>query len=153
MIKKYALVLSLLIMFSTGLLGIEVGIFAGSVSKPKHNLAGLSVGTGFMVPMLKLEAEYYKMTNVSLLELPKAISIGVKVRPRFGSLAPYGIVGIGMEFDKFNFKSSESDKFSFIGGGLHFYITGMVSLRGDVRLLHFKYGNRTRVTGGVFIHF
>jgi hypothetical protein len=104
------------------------------------------------VPMLKLEVEYYKVSKSVVPDLPNTLTAAVKFRPDLGRLAPYGVLGVGAEFDRFTLHSGEYNKISFIGGGVHLFLTGMVSIRGDIRFLHYKGYNRTRYTAGLFIH-
>lgn len=113
---------------------------------------GIAGGTGMLVPMVKFEIEYYKKKDAGTLGKPNALTLGIKFRPKFGKFAPYGIVGVGGEFDSFGLSFSEYNKFSFFGGGMHFFLNGMVSLRGDIRFLNFSDSTRTRFSAGVFIH-
>ena len=159
MIKKSVCCVCLILICSIGLFSIEVGVNAGSISNPNHTTYGLSSAMGFLVPMIKFEVEYYKISGIKAptgstapIEFPNSLTGGVKLRPRLGAFAPYVVVGVGAEFEHFDFHFSQYKKFSFVGGGVHFFVTGMISLRGDVRLLHFHGYNRTRYTAGVFLH-
>jgi len=148
--KKLLSTLFLSIFLSVSLLGFEIGAFGGNITKPSHLTYGISAGTGLFVPMLKVEFEYFRIHNTELPELPNAMTLGIKFRPKLGNISPYGVVGIGSEFETFGFDLDE--KFTFIGGGIHLYLNGMVSFRADIRFLNYSGFNRTRFTGGVFLH-
>lgn len=132
----------------------EVGVTVGSMSKTLDSgfHYGFAGGTGMLIPMLKFEVEYYKMKEEMPLDRSNTLSLGIKFRPKFGHFAPYGIIGVGGEFDNFGLKFSKYNKFSFFGGGVHVFIKGMLSLRGDIRFLNFSDSTRTRFSAGVFIH-
>lgn len=138
--------------------GLEVGLTGGAMSKKIDSgfHYGLAVTTGFLVPMVKFEFEVYKMKeNVATAAVAgkeKALCVGVKFRPKLGSFAPYAIVGVGGEFDKFGFDFGDYHKFTFIGGGCHFFLMDMLSIRADIRVMHFKDMNKTRFSAGVFLH-
>ncbi|MCU0286198.1 MAG: outer membrane beta-barrel protein [Acidobacteria bacterium] len=157
MIKKLIpMVLMIIILSSAYAFGFEVGITGGAMSRKIDSgfHYGLGVTTGFLIPMIKFDIELYKMKeNVgTAVDKEKAISIGVKFRPKLGNFAPYVIVGIGGEFDKFTLDFGDYHKFTFIGGGLHFFIVDMLSIRGDIRTMHFSDMNKTRFSAGVFLH-
>jgi len=153
MIKRIFLTVVILVLCTYGLFSIEAGLIGGRVTNPSHTLYGLSGTMGFIVPMIKFEVELYKMTDVAFPGFEKAATCAVKFRPKFGKFSPYAVAGFGAEFDKISFHSDEYDSFTFVGGGVHYYITGMISVRGDVRFLNYSGFNRTRLSAGVFIHF
>jgi hypothetical protein len=144
---------AMLFMCSTALYSFEIGLIGGRLTKPSHNLYGVSGGMGMFVPMLKLEVEIYRLSGVDYFEYPNGVTIGIKFRPKLGKFSPYAVIGIGADFDTLGFQLDEYEKFTFIGGGVHFHVAGMLSLRGDVRFLNYTGYNRTRLTAGVFIHF
>jgi hypothetical protein len=154
MSKKIALftVLFLVGSFAVHLHSIEVGAIVGNISKPSRLNYGLSAGMGFLVPMVKFEIEVYRLANTEALELPNAITGGVKFRPKFGKFAPYAVVGFGAEFKRIGLDFDEYESFTFLGGGLHIFVTGMISIRGDVRFLSYSGYNRTRLSAGLFLH-
>ncbi|MGE5341718.1 MAG: hypothetical protein ACM3SY_09580 [Candidatus Omnitrophota bacterium] len=135
---------------SSGLYALEAGLNLGTISGPRETCYGVSAGMGMLIPMVKVELEYYRAANA--YPFPNTATAGLKFRPKFGALAPYVGVGIGAEFDRLKLKLGEYQKFSFIGGGLHLFLTSMISLRGDVRFLHFSGYRRTRISGGIFLH-
>jgi hypothetical protein len=67
-------------------------------------------------------------------------------------LAPYGIIGVGCEYMRFNFRFSEYRWFTYIGGGVHFFLNDLISLRGDIRWQNFSDMNKTRLCAGIFVH-
>lgn len=151
--KSIILLLMVLVIGVSRVSAIELGVLGGRVSNPGHLVYGFSGGTGLFIPLLKLEVEYCRLTKAEDVLQPNTCYAGVKIRPKFGAFSPYVVAGVGMDFERFNLHFSEHQKFSFIGGGLHYYIAGMFSLRGDIRILNYKDGNRTRISGGIFIHF
>jgi hypothetical protein len=147
MIKK-TIFLTGCMLLALNVSALEAGLIAGSISQPSSFCYGLSAGSGTIVPMLKLEFEGYKVREFGLNNL----SAAVKFRPKFGIFAPYAILGAGSEFEKLNFRFSEYRFYTMVGGGFHVFFSFMFSLRFDVRLLHFSDVDRTRVSGGFFIH-
>jgi hypothetical protein len=135
------------------LFSFEVGLIGGTISNPSHTVYGISGGSGMFVPMLKLEVEFVKVREPELLEYPNIMTLAVKFRPKLGKFSPYGMLGVGAAYDSFGFDFGEYDKFTFVGGGVHYYIAGMLSIRGDIRFMNYSGYNRTRLTGGVFVHF
>jgi len=152
-IQKGILFICLAMICSAGLFSFEGGFIVGSINKPTRTLYGLSGGTGLLIPMLKLEVEAYKLSGTEPLEHSTTVSIGVKFRPKFGRFAPYAVVGIGSEFDSFTFDSDKRGNFTLLGVGVHMYIAGMISLRGDIRFLNFSSYTRARLSAGIFVHF
>jgi hypothetical protein len=143
------------IIFLTGFLllalnasAIDAGLIAGSITQPSSFFYGLSVGSGIIVPTLKFEVEGYRIKEPGL----DSLSVAIKFRPKFGSFAPYVFLGAGGEFEKLNFHFSEYSFYTMVGGGFHYFIVSMLSLRFDLRFLHFPDLDRTRFCGGIFVH-
>lgn len=158
MIKKLIPIIVMIFVLGSGyVFGVEVGLTGGAMSKKIDSgfHYGLALTSGFLVPMIKFEFEVYKMKEnvVTAADKNKAICVGVKFRPKFGKFAPYAIVGVGGEFDDFNFDFSNYHKFTFIGGGCHIFLMEMFSLRADIRSMHFSDMNKTRFSAGAFLHF
>jgi hypothetical protein len=147
MIKKF-IFLTTCLLLTLNISALDAGLIAGSINQPSSFCYGLSAGSGTIVPMLKFEFEGYRISEPGLNNL----SAAVKFRPKFGSFAPYAVLGAGGEFAKLNFRFSEYSFYTMVGGGFHIFFTSMFSLRFDVRLLHFSDINKTRVSGGIFIH-
>jgi hypothetical protein len=152
-IQKGILFICMALFCSAGLFSFEGGFIVGTINKPAHTIYGLSGGTGILIPMVKLEVEAYKLSGTDPLEYSNTLSIGVKFRPKFGRFAPYAVVGIGTEFDTFSFDSDKRANFTLLGGGVHMYLAGMISLRGDIRFLNFSSYTRARLSAGIFVHF
>ena len=147
------MLLFVFLLFSWGLFSFEAGVTIGTISNPSRMNYGLSGGMGFLLPTLKFEMEIYRKADTEELEMKNTAAVGIKFRPKLGKFAPYAIVGMGAEFSSLSFDSEKSESFTFIGGGVHYYLAGMISLRADVRFLNFPGFNRTRLTGGLFVHF
>jgi hypothetical protein len=127
---------------------LELGVIAGSISQPSSFCYGLSAGSGTIVPMVKFEFEGCRISETGW----NSLSAAVKFRPKFGIFAPYAVLGAGGEFEKLNFKFSDYNFYTFIGGGFHLFFTSMFSLRADLRFLHLPAADRTRISAGFFIH-
>ena len=155
MVKKIAVftVVFLVCSYAVHLHSIEAGAIIGSINKPSRLNYGLSASMGFLVPMVKFEIELYKKANTEAPELSNAITGGVKFRPKFGKFAPYAVAGFGVDFKSITLDFDDYESFSFLGGGLHLFVSGMLSLRADVRFLNYSGYNRTRLSAGLFIHF
>ncbi|MBN2347172.1 MAG: hypothetical protein JXO51_12390 [Candidatus Aminicenantes bacterium] len=145
---KRALLFLAAVLVSLHSSALDLGVVAGSVGRPSSFLYGLSLGSGTFVPLVKLEFEGTRTSETGW----NSLSAAVKVRPKFGRLAPYALLGAGGEFAKLSFRFSEYDFYTFVGGGLHLFFAPIISLRADARFLHFSGLNRTRISGGVFIH-
>jgi hypothetical protein len=148
MIKKICLLTLILSLFTVAASPIELGIIGGSIDHPSETVYGFSVGSGFMIPLLKFEAEYYNLTERKW----EALTVGIKVRKRIGNIAPYGILGAGAEFKNLTFKFSNHEYFFFVGGGLHFFVGSVLSVRADLRFQNFSDQTKTRFTVGLFFH-
>ncbi len=147
MIKKTVFSLGFLFL-AMNAFALDAGLIAGSIRQPSGFFYGLSAGSGTFVPMLKFEFEGYRISETGW----NSLSAAVKFRPKFGSFAPYAALGAGGEFEKLNFKFSDYNFYTFIGGGFHLFFTSMFSLRADLRFLHFSDLNKTRISAGIFIH-
>jgi hypothetical protein len=147
MIKKAILLIGCLLM-ALNASALDAGFIAGSISGPSSFFYGLSAGSGTIVPMLKLEFEGYRIKDSGL----NSLSAAVKFRPKFGIFSPYAVLGVGSEFAKLDFHFSEYRFYTMAGGGFHVFFSSMFSLRFDLRFLHFSDVDRTRVSGGFFIH-
>ncbi len=154
MVKKVFPFILVLFFCVGSVFGFEVGVTAGTMNKTVDSgfHYGFAGGTGMLVPMLKFEIEYSKLKDAGTSGKSNIMSLGIKFRPKFGKFAPYAIVGVGGEFDSLGFSFGEYDKFSFFGGGVHFFLNGMISLRGDIRFLNYSDATRTRLSAGIFIH-
>lgn len=147
MIKK-SLCFAALLTLCLGTPALDLGLVAGSVSQPSSFFYGISVGSGTIVPMLKFEFEGCRVSETGW----NSLSAAVKFRPKFGIFAPYAVLGAGGEFEKLNFRFSDYEFYTFIGGGFHIFFTSMFSLRADLRFLNLPAADRTRISGGIFIH-
>jgi len=148
MIKKIAVFMVLLTIGPMLVSPVEMGIIGGTINKPGESIYGLSAGFGFIVPLLKFEVEYFNMSERAF----ESLTVGVKLRKKFGHIAPYAIVGAGAEFEKFTLKFGQYDTYLFVGGGIHYFLTSMLSFRGDIRFLNFSDFTRTRLSIGLFFH-
>ncbi len=146
--SKKALCLAGLLSLCLSSFALDLGLVAGSISRPSSFTYGISVGSGTLVPMLKFEFEGCRIRESGW----NSLSAAVKFRPKFGIFAPYAVLGAGGEFEKLNFKFSEYNFYTFIGGGVHLFFTSMFSLRADLRFLHLPDADRTRISGGIFLH-
>ena len=147
MIKK-TICSAALLFLALNAFALDAGLIAGSISQPSGFFYGLSFGSGTIVPMLKFEFEGCRISETGWNNL----SAAVKFRPKFGRFAPYAFLGAGGEFEKLNFHFSDYRFYTMAGGGFHIFFTSMFSLRCDLRFLHFSDLNKTRVSGGFFIH-
>jgi hypothetical protein len=152
MMKKIAIFAVLSVFLVTGLFAIEVGLIGGTVTNPSHTTYGISSSIGFFVPLIKFEFELSRKTGVEAPEVPNVVTGGIKFRPKFGRFMPYAVLGVGTEFKRFKLDFHKYDSFTFVGGGLHYKVAGILSLRGDIRFLNFSDDNRVRFTAGLFLH-
>jgi hypothetical protein len=150
--KKITTAVFLCLFFSIGLYSWELGLIGGNISNPSHLNYGLSSGFGFLIPLVKFEVELTRQTNIEDPGFPNAITGGIKFRPTFGRYMPYAVVGIGAEFKRFSLDHDKYDSFTFIGGGIHYKMMALFSIRADLRFLNFTGFNRTRLTAGLFFH-
>jgi hypothetical protein len=145
---KKLLILAGCLFLSLNLGALEAGLFTGPSSSPDTFTYGLSAGMGSILPMITLEVEGWKLKEQGLT----ALSGALKFRPKLGKFSPYLIIGVGTEFEKLNFHFSQYHTNTIIGGGAHLFFSGVLSLRFDLRFLHFSDIDRTRISGGIFIH-
>jgi hypothetical protein len=146
--KRTFLALLLLTTGSTGLYSLEAGFIAGHLSLDSANFYGLSAGSGIFIPLTRLEFEGYRFSGPAT----NTLTAGIAFRPKLGRVAPYMIIGAGADFEKLNFHFSDYRAFSFLGGGCHLFLSSILSLRFDIRFIHSRDENRTRLSGGVFLH-
>lgn len=154
--RKFAVFCIILSIAGVSAHAVELGLTAGHMSKTYDSGThyGIVGGTGMIVPLVKLEFEMYRKSGeYPVGEFSNGMSLGIKLRPQWGKLAPYGIIGFGTEYETVGLDFDEYNSFTFFGGGVHFFFSGMVSLRGDVRFYSFSDSTRTRLSAGVFIHF
>jgi hypothetical protein len=148
MIKKTICLIGFLIL-AMNAFALDAGLIAGSINQPPASFFyGLSAGSGTIVPMLKFEFEGCRIKESGW----NSLSAAVKFRPKFGSFAPYVVLGAGGEFEKLDFRFSVYRFYTFAGGGFHIFFTSMFSLRFDLRFLHFSDVSKTRISGGFFLH-
>jgi hypothetical protein len=146
--KRILIFISILFIFAASLFSLELGLIAGSITKPSEAIYGISACSGIIIPLLKFEVEYYNLADRKF----EALTTGVKLRKRFRKFAPYGVVGVGSEFDNLTFNFDKYETFFFVGGGIHLYVGGFLSLRADIRFLNFSDTNKTRLSVGAFFH-
>lgn len=147
-VKKSLVFISLFCVLFVHAYPMEMGVIGGTINKPSENFYGLSASFGFFVPLLKVEVEYWTMTDRGW----EAVTSALKLRKKFGRIAPYAVLGVGAEFESFTLDNDKYDSFMFVGGGIHFSITELFSIRGDIRFLNFSGFNKTRLSVGLFLH-
>jgi hypothetical protein len=156
MVRKLFLIVGFMMFFCISTyaaqLGLTLGLMSNSAESSNGLNYGISGGGGFFIPMVKFEVEYYKINDTVPPDSPHAMTFGIKFQPKFGKFSPYGIIGIGSEFEKLNFSFSKYEKFTFLGGGVHFFLMDIMSLRADIRFLNFSDRTKTRISGGIFVH-
>lgn len=146
--KKYCLVLLVSAVSFSTLFPFDLGIIGGFNTSPSHFVIGFSGSSGLLLPMVSFEFEIYNVVKSDY----KTMTGGIKFRPKLGKISPYGAAGFGTEYLKFNFRFSEYRGFSYIGGGIHFFVTDLFSLRCDIRFTHFSERDDVRLSGGLFLH-
>lgn len=146
--NKVIIFLVFVFVFSGNLISYDLGFIVGTVNNPPTFVYGLSGSMRLIVPTLKVEFEIYSKPEDS----DSVMSVGVKINPKFGKFSVYGILGAGTEYEELTFDFSEYNGFTFIGGGAHFYLIDMLSLRFDFRLLSFSADDRIRLSLGLFVH-
>lgn len=146
--NKKVLFAGIMLLFSLSAPALDLGLGAGSSSRPSSFFYGLSLGSGTFVPLLKLEFEGWRSSETGM----NSLSAAAKLRPKFGAFAPYAVLGVGAEFARLNFKFNDYEFFTFVGGGFHVFLAPIVSLRADLRFLNLPEADKTRISGGVFIH-
>ncbi|MCK4835553.1 MAG: hypothetical protein KAT17_02905 [Candidatus Aminicenantes bacterium] len=146
--SKRVLFLFFILSFSFHAPSIELGLIGGNMSNPSELSYGFSGGFGLFIPLLKMEIEWSPLPESEL----NAFSASIKLRPKFGKMSPFVVIGIGTEFEKLGFDFDQYDWFSLIGGGFHYYFNGFFSFRLDIRFQNFSDRNRIRIGLGVFFH-
>jgi hypothetical protein len=129
--------------------GINLGLIAGTINKPSQSFWGVSGQMGMIVPVLKLDFEWVRYSGDPDTN---ALTAGIMARPKLGKISPYGVVGVGTEFDVLSFHFSRYNSFSFWGGGVHLFLMDIMSLRVDGRFQHFTDRSRFRFSAGLFVH-
>lgn len=127
---------------------IELGFILGDINKSTGLCYGVSVGSGMIIPIVKFEFEYYKIADSDY----KALTTGLKIKPRIGDFSPYAVLGVGTDFIKFNLVLDDYRKFAFYGAGLYYYFLKMLSVRIDLRILNYSEFSNTRISGGIYIN-
>lgn len=145
---RRCLFLAALLLAAVSAPALDLGVAAGSLSRPRSFYYGLSLGSGTVVPLLKLEFEGGRVAATDM----NSLSAALKLRPKFGALAPYAVLGAGAEFARLTLRFKEYDFYTFYGAGIHFFPAAMISLRADLRFLNLPAGGKTRVSGGLFVH-
>ena len=148
MIKKIFVIISVLFVLPVCVFSFELGLIGGTINKPTESIYGISGTSGFIIPLLKFEVEYYNLAKRKW----EAVTGGVKLRKKFGKFAPYAVVGVGAEFPNLTFHTSQYETFLFVGGGVHYHFAGFFSLRADIRFQNFSEKNKTRLSVGIFAH-
>jgi len=146
-VNKTATLLALLLLAAAAP-ALDLGAIAGSQSDANGFVFGLSLGSGTVVPLLKLEFEGMRLPDAG----GNALSAALKLRPKFGAFAPYAVLGAGAEFARLNLHFGDYGFYTFIGGGFHYFLAAMFSLRADIRFLNLPAGGKTRLSGGLFLH-
>jgi hypothetical protein len=137
-----------ILLFSLNLLSVELGLIGGKMSNPSEFNYGLSGGFGLFIPFLKMELEFGPLSESELNVLTAAL----KIRHKFGKLAPFAAVGVGTQFEKLGFDFDQYEFFTSIGGGVHLYFASLFSVRVDIRFQNFSDRNRIRFGAGIFFH-
>lgn len=147
-IRKIIPFFILVILLTVNSIAVEFGLIAAKNTEPSATTLGFSAGAGLFIPMVKFEFEMMKQTDISFKEM----AVGVKIRKKVGSIAPYVVIGAGTRYEKFSITFSGYDYFTYIGGGLHYYILHLFSLRADVRYQSYSDVNNVRLSIGIFAH-
>ncbi|MDY0295951.1 MAG: hypothetical protein RB296_01425 [Acidobacteriota bacterium] len=113
------------------LTAMEFGAYAGALNKAGTTLVGLTLDSGFLFPMLKLETEAYMFTRSE--RTGKVLTLGLKINPAFGRVSPYAAAGVGTEVQRFDLSQAKDRYFTFIGGGIKIRLAPMLFLRLDLR--------------------
>ncbi len=136
-------------MIAVNLDAVNLGVIAGKTSKPSQSFWGLNGQMGLIVPTLKLEIEWM---HYNADEVLNALMAGIMFRPKLGKLSPYGVLGVGSEFDTVSLKFSRYNSFAFFGFGCHLFLMEVMSLRVDCRFLNFSERKRFSLSAGLFVH-
>lgn len=138
---------------------MEFGAYAGTLNETGTTLVGLTLDSGFLVPIVKVETEAYMFVGKE--RSGKVITLGLKIRPNLGRVAPYAVAGVGSEVERLDFSQAKDRYFTFIGGGLVVGLAAILSVRLDVRFQQHGENsvtigendkvNYTRFTAGVVV--
>ncbi len=149
----------LLVVSSASLAGMQFGAYVGTLNEAGTTLLGLSLDSGFLIPMLKLETEFYFFTAPE--RTGKVLTAGLKLRPKFGKISPYAVVGVGTELQRLDLSMAKDRYFTFVGGGMSIKVAPMLSIRLDARFQQhgksltktpmLEAVNFTRFSAGVFV--
>jgi hypothetical protein len=144
------LALAFLVLAAAPVRAIDFGLIAGTQSNGTTSglFYGLSSNTGMIVPLIKMEWEGYRYSELE----GYTVTVAAKLKPQFGAFSPYAAVGVGVDFTAITFDFSQYSSFSFLAFGLHIYLAPMLSLRGDARFQYFSAVTRNRFSAGIFIH-
>ncbi|HDP95028.1 MAG TPA: hypothetical protein ENN40_06680 [Candidatus Aminicenantes bacterium] len=110
---------------------MEFGAYAGTLNKTGTTLLGLTLDSGFLFPVLKLETEAYMFTNDE--RTGKVLTLGLKINPALGRISPYAVAGVGSELQRLDLSQAKDRYFTFVGGGLKVGLAPILFLRLDVR--------------------
>jgi len=147
--KKQIVIAALLVTLALPARAIfELGVIGGRIDGPAEYHIGFSAGAGFFLPFLKLEVEYIRLLDTGFSD----VSLGLKFRSKVGSVAPYGVAVVGARMKPLGLDLGEYDWFVAIGAGIHLYLKGFLSLRGDIRYAPWEGGGRLRFGLGLFFH-
>ncbi len=147
-IKKGIFICLFLLIISNYAFSVEFGLLAGRNTTSSKTTLGFSAGMGFFIPMVKFEFEMMKQSEAEF----KEFGVGVKIRKKIGNFAPYVVIGAGTKFNDFSIIFSGYDYFTYIGGGMHYYIFYIFSLRFDLRYQSYNDKNNIRLSVGIFAH-
>ena len=139
-IPLVALCLILLLAPAQPLPAMEFGAYAGTLNEAGTTLLGLTLDSGFLVPMLKVETEAYMFIGND--RTGKVMTLGLKLRPALGSVAPYAVAVVGTEFQRLDLSAAKDRYFTFVGGGVVVKLAAVFFLRLDVR---FQQHGKTRI--------
>lgn len=110
---------------------MEFGAYAGTLNETGTTLIGLTLDSGFLVPIVKIETEAYMFVGKE--RSGKVITLGLKIRPNLGRVAPYAVAGVGSEVERLDFSQAKDRYFTFIGGGVVVGLAAIFSVRLDIR--------------------
>lgn len=128
---------------------LNLGFMAGTVSKPSRTFWGVSGQMGMIVPALKLEFEWMRFPQ----EERYSLHGGIMFRPKTGRFSPYGVVGVGTSYDKIGSMFKRDNNYLYFGFGSHLFLVSLLSVRADLRFIHYKEDHDFRISGGLFVHF
>jgi len=145
--KKTTLIIILIFCFITlfpnSSKATELSIFTG-MEKNEYNVWGLYANWGFL-PFISSEIEYCSNNETT----QKYYSLGVSSKFKISVFAPFARAGIGLKSKKISL--SDLNFFYYIGGGLKFYITPLLGLKGGLTYLNEKKTSYNRFYAGIFV--